>query len=78
MNLRGSLSRYLDWRDQRSSSRTLGFRIEGTYQDNHARKDFKSVKSAEDVMAVLEKFIKNDNIKVSWQIGLLGQLIESF
>ena len=41
--------RYLDWRDQRSSSRTLGFRIEGTYQDSQAKKDFKSVKSQEDV-----------------------------
>ena len=57
--------RYLDWRDQRSSSRTLGFRIEGTYQDSQAKKDFKSVKSQEDVLDVLIGFIRQNNAKVS-------------
>jgi len=55
--------RYLDWRDQRSSSRTLGFRIEGTYQDSQAKKDFKSVKSHEDVLGVLIGFIRQNNAK---------------
>ena len=60
--------RYLDWRDQRSSSRTIGFRVEGTYQDNQAKKDFKSVRTGQDVLDVLTKFIKNGNAKVGREV----------
>ena len=39
--------------------------MEGTYQDSQARKDFKSIKSAQDVLDVLTRFIRNGNTKVS-------------
>jgi len=55
--------RYLDWRDERSSSRSLGFRVEGLIKDGKTNKDFKSLKSQMEISCLLKSFISNGKIK---------------
>ncbi|KAL8594397.1 hypothetical protein ACOMHN_032984 [Nucella lapillus] len=53
--------RYMQWRDQMSSSVNLGFRIEGIKKsDGASSKDFKKVKSRDSVADVLKAFIGDD------------------
>ncbi|XP_067680563.1 uncharacterized protein [Haliotis asinina] len=57
-------ARYLQWRDEMSSSVTLGFRIEGIKRsDGSSSKDFKKTKTREHVLEKLKSFVgENKNI----------------
>merc|ERR1711942_488028 len=55
--------RYLDWRDERSSSRSLGFRVEGLIKDGKTNKDFKSLRTQVEISDLLKSFISNTIIK---------------
>jgi len=55
--------RYLDWRDERSSSRSLGFRVEGLIKDGETNKDFKSLRTQIEISNLLKSFITNVKIK---------------
>jgi len=55
--------RYLDWRDERSSSRSLGFRVEGIIQNGNTTNDFKSLKTNDGISNLLKSFITNPKIK---------------
>ncbi|XP_076442420.1 uncharacterized protein LOC143281220 [Babylonia areolata] len=55
--------RYMQWRDQMSSSVNLGFRIEGIKKsDGASSKDFKKTKSRDSVAEILKSFIGDDEI----------------
>lgn len=52
--------RYMVWRETISSTATLGFRIEGIRKsDGTSSKDFKTVKSREQVMREFADFTEN-------------------
>merc|ERR1719312_2297947 len=53
--------RYLDWRDRVSSSRQLGFRIEATTMKGKSTKDFKSVRTEDQVEKILTQFCGKEN-----------------
>ncbi|XP_071078932.1 uncharacterized protein [Haliotis cracherodii] len=57
-------ARYLQWRDEMSSSVSLGFRIEGIKRsDGSSSKDFKKTKTREHVLEKLKTFVgENTNI----------------
>lgn len=67
-NMRKSVTklRYLDWRDERSSSRSLGFRVDGLIENGETNKDFKSLKTREEISKLLESFIMNTKIKTKY------------
>jgi len=53
-------SRYMQWREQLSSTASLGFRIEGIKRGEHPPdKDFKKIQSEEDVAKIFGRFIEN-------------------
>lgn len=53
--------RYMRWREQLSSTASLGFRIEGIKKgDQKPNKDFKKTRTKEDVDTVFAEFIGND------------------
>jgi len=58
--------RYLDWRDCISSTRNLGFRIEGTTIQGSSTKDFKSIKSHEQVGEIFRQFSDNKLILIQY------------
>lgn len=52
--------RYMQWREQLSSTATLGFRIEGIKRgENNPDKDFKKIKTEEDIASVFNRFVGN-------------------
>lgn len=54
--------RYMRWREQLSSTASLGFRIEGIKKGDHKpNKDFKKTRTKEDVDNVFTEFIGNDD-----------------
>lgn len=54
--------RYMRWREQLSSTASLGFRIEGIKQgDSKPNKDFKKTRTNDDVDSVFTEFIGDDN-----------------
>jgi len=63
--------RYLDWRDERSSSRSLGFRVEGLIKDGKTDKDFKSLRTQAEISDLLKSFITNTTIKEKYLQRLL-------
>jgi len=58
--------RYLDWRDQRSSSRSLGFRVDGLIQNGEPNNDFKSLKTQEEISDLFKSFFNNTKIKIKY------------
>ncbi|PVD32362.1 hypothetical protein C0Q70_07796 [Pomacea canaliculata] len=60
--------RYMQWRDEMSSSVDLGFRIEGIKKsDGASSKDFKKTKTRENVKEALKSFVgSNDKILVKY------------
>lgn len=63
-------TRYMIWREEISSTTTLGFRIEGyKLSTGKTAKDFKKTKTEEQVKAALRNFIgDNHKAAVSFQI----------
>ncbi|XP_012940850.1 inositol-trisphosphate 3-kinase B [Aplysia californica] len=56
--------RYMQWRDEMSSSVELGFRLEGIKKsDGNSSKDFKKIKTRESIVDILRSFVGgNENI----------------
>ncbi|KAG5673259.1 hypothetical protein PVAND_003322 [Polypedilum vanderplanki] len=50
--------RYMVWRETISSTANLGFRIEGIKKDDFKTKDFKTIKSREDITEMFKEFFK--------------------
>ncbi|XP_060547910.1 inositol-trisphosphate 3-kinase B-like [Pantherophis guttatus] len=52
--------RYMQWRENTSSSTSLGFRIEGvTIEGGTVQRDFKQTRSQDQIMEIFLKFVKN-------------------
>ncbi|XP_046545206.1 inositol-trisphosphate 3-kinase B-like [Haliotis rubra] len=70
-------ARYLQWRDEMSSSVTLGFRIEGIKRsDGSSSKDFKKTKTREHVLEKLKSFCrgKQKHCEYFEEVGLSPDL----
>ncbi|XP_070490926.1 inositol-trisphosphate 3-kinase A-like [Chironomus tepperi] len=50
--------RYMVWRETISSTANLGFRIEGIKKDDLKSKDFKTIKTRDDIVEMFKEFIK--------------------
>ena len=59
-----SATRYLAWRDTKSSSATLGLRIEGTTINGKSSRDYKATCTKDQVSKVLCNFIGNRRNRV--------------
>lgn len=74
-------SRYMKWREELSSSASLGFRIEGLKKScEKPNKDFKTTRSREDLGKVFKEFINNDvNIKLKYlqRLKTIRDILES-
>ena len=57
--------RYLAWRDTKSSSATLGLRIEGTTIKGKSSRDYKATCTRDQVSKVLSNFIGHRHNRVS-------------
>ena len=58
-------TRYLAWRDTKSSSATLGLRIEGTTINGKSSRDYKATCTRDQVSKVLCNFIGHRRNRVS-------------
>merc|ERR1712117_448423 len=67
--------RYLEWRDCASTSRSLGFRLEGLTVDGRCCRNFKTTRELHDVKKILQKFTTDPNIREQYQERL--KLIKS-
>ncbi|XP_002734568.2 uncharacterized protein LOC100374225 [Saccoglossus kowalevskii] len=64
--------RYMQWREHVSSSACLGFRIEGVKKgDGHSSRDFKTVKTKEQIGESLNYFVEGDQIVIAKYIRRL-------
>ena len=52
------LLNYQVWRETISSTANLGFRIEGIKKDDLKSKDFKTIKTREEIIEMFKEFIK--------------------
>ncbi|XP_076443084.1 inositol-trisphosphate 3-kinase A-like [Babylonia areolata] len=67
-------TRYLRFRDDMSSTSSLGFRIEGIKTSAIASKDFKKTRTPEDVQKALNDFVGNNTDALEKYITLLQDL----
>ncbi|XP_070179481.1 inositol-trisphosphate 3-kinase C-like isoform X3 [Littorina saxatilis] len=68
--------RYMQWRDQMSSSVDLGFRIEGIKKsDGASSKDFKKTKDRESVAEVLKSFIGDNETVLTLYLERLRDIM---
>jgi len=71
-------SRYMVWREKLSSTNSLGFRIEGIKRgDNGPDKDFKKIRTDDDVAQVFLRFIENKKQLQQQYIQRLNNIRES-
>uniref|UniRef100_A0A0B7ACH0 Kinase n=1 Tax=Arion vulgaris TaxID=1028688 RepID=A0A0B7ACH0_9EUPU len=70
--------RYMQWRDEMSSSVELGFRVEGIKKsDGNSSKDFKKIKTRDSIVDIMKSFVGvNDNI-VTKYITRLKELMKT-
>lgn len=70
--------RYLTWRDEASSSKTLGFRIEGTTINGKSSRDFKQIKSSDQLVELFDKFAPKKEVLCQYldQLKLLKNRCE--
>ncbi|KAK3593427.1 hypothetical protein CHS0354_020186 [Potamilus streckersoni] len=67
--------RYMQWRDEMSSSVELGFRIEGIMKSNEeSEKNFKTTKSRESIIRKLQNFIDYDETVMKMYLSRLKAL----
>ncbi|BFZ07770.1 hypothetical protein BsWGS_10811 [Bradybaena similaris] len=68
--------RYMQWRDEMSTSVELGFRVEGIKKSNgNSSKDFKKTKSRESVVDIMKSFIGDNETIVAKYIRRLKELM---
>ena len=64
-HISANFTRYLAWRDTKSSSATLGLRIEGTTINGKSSRDYKATCTRDQVSKVLRTFIGHRRNRVS-------------
>ncbi|KAL8594394.1 hypothetical protein ACOMHN_032981 [Nucella lapillus] len=67
-------TRYLQFRDDLSSTSSLGFRIEGIKTSSIASKDFKKTRTSEDVQKAFSAFIGDNTTALEKYISLLQDI----
>ncbi|KAK3793201.1 hypothetical protein RRG08_012877 [Elysia crispata] len=68
--------RYMQWRDEMSSSTDLGFRVEGIKKtDGSSTKDFKKTKTRGSVVGVISSFVSNKEAIVAKYIKKLKEMM---
>ncbi|KAK3793199.1 hypothetical protein RRG08_012875 [Elysia crispata] len=68
--------RYMQWRDEMSSSTELGFRVEGIKKtDGSSTKDFKKTKSRENIVDIISSFVASNEAIAAKYIKKLKEIM---
>ncbi|CAL1533214.1 unnamed protein product [Lymnaea stagnalis] len=70
--------RYMQWRDEMSSSVELGFRVEGIKKsDGNSSKDFKKTKTRDNIVDILKSFVGDNETIVEKYIKRLKEIMHT-
>ncbi|KAH9499445.1 hypothetical protein Btru_077887 [Bulinus truncatus] len=70
--------RYMQWRDEMSSSVELGFRVEGIKKsDGNSSKDFKKTKTRDNVVDILKSFVGDNESIVEKYMNRLKEIMHT-